>query len=124
MFQHGFIMAIFPGIALFIVLTGGQLTTMVTDCCQGVFAYLGYAVIVTCVLVFFCIGDIQDAALARPDGQSFFNPFNVDKLQDFNLLFVFIGIFSMIYNRNAWLGSQGYLCSAANPHEQWGPTPI
>ena len=114
----GFIMAIFLGIALFIVLTGGQLTTMVTDCCQGVFAYLGYAVIVTCILLFFSISDIREAALARPDGQSFFNPFNVDKLQDFNLLYVLIGIFSMIYNRNAWLGSQGYLCSAANPHEQ------
>ncbi len=114
----GFLMALFLGIALFIVLTGGQLTTMVTDCCQGVFAYFGYALMVTCVLMVFSITDIQEAAMARPDGMSFFNPFNVDKLQDFNLLFVFIGIFGMIYNRNAWLGSQGYLCSAANPHEQ------
>lgn len=114
----GFLMALFLGIALFIVLTGGQLTTMVTDCCQGVFAYFAYSVLVAILLMSFSICDVQEAVLARPAGKSFFNPFNVDKLQNFNLLYIFIGMFGMIYNRNAWLGSQGYLCSAASPHEQ------
>lgn len=114
----GFLMALFLSIALFIVLSGGQITTMVTDCCQGIFGYLGYTVIVITILCIFSFSDIQTAVLSRPEGKSFFNPFNIDKLESFNLLYILIGMFGAVYNRNAWLGQQGYLCAAANPHEQ------
>ncbi len=115
---YGSLMALFLGIALFIVLTGGQLTTIVTDCCQGIYGYFAYSIVVIALLMTFSIVDVQEAILSRPVGMSFFNPFNVGKLSNFNLLYIFIGMFSAIYNRNAWLGNQGYLCSAANPHEQ------
>ena len=111
-------MALFLGIALFIVLAGGQITTMVTDCCQGIFAYFGYTAIVVAFLCIFSVADVRDAVLSRPEGESFFNPFNVDKLTQFNLLYIIIGMIGAIYNRNAWLGNQAYYCSAANPHEQ------
>ncbi|MBQ9445735.1 MAG: hypothetical protein IJU61_04010 [Victivallales bacterium] len=114
----GLLMAIFLGIALFIVLAGGQITTMVTDCCQGIFAYFGYTAIVVALLCIFSVADVRDAVLSRPEGESFFNPFNVDKLTQFNLLYIIIGMIGAIYNRNAWLGNQAYYCSAANPHEQ------
>lgn len=114
----GFIMAAFLSIALVIVLAGGQVTTMVTDCCQGIFSYIGYAVIVFVILYLFDFSDIHDAVLSRPEGKSFFNPFNIGKLESFNLLFIAIAVFAGVYNRNAWLGSQGYMCAAANPHEQ------
>lgn len=114
----GFLMALFLAIALIIVLSGGQITTMVTDCCQGIFSYIGYSIIVVVVLYLFRFSDIQQAVLNRPDGQSFFNPFNIGKLESFNLLYILIGMFGAIYNRNAWLGAQGYMCAAANPHEQ------
>lgn len=115
---YGVLMAIFLGVALFIVLTGGQLTTMVTDCCQGIFSYFGYTIITVLLLVAFSFVDIQDAMLARPEGMSFFNPFNVSKFTSFNLFYIFVGMFGMIYNRNCWLGSQAYLSSASSPHEQ------
>ncbi len=115
---YGVLMAIFLGIALFIVLTGGQLTTMVTDCCQGIFGYFAYTVITILLLISFSFVDIQDAMLARPEGMSFFNPFNVSKFTSFNLFFIFVNMFGMVYNRNAWLGSQAYLSSASSPHEQ------
>ena len=114
----GFLMALFLSIALFIVLSGGQITTMVTDCCQGIFGYFGYTVIVIVILCLFSFSDIETAVLSRPEGKSFFNPFNIDKLESFNLLYILIGMFGAVYNRNAWLGSQGYMCAAANPHEQ------
>ena len=115
---YGLVMAIFLGFALFIVLTGGQITTMVTDSCQGLFAYFGYTVITIALLVIFSRSELQEAMMARPAGESFFNPFNVDKMTSFNLLYIIIGVFGSIYNRNAWLGSQAYLVSAASPHEQ------
>lgn len=114
----GVLMAIFLGIALIIVLAGGQITTMVTDCCQGIFAYFGYTIIVITLLCIFNASDVSNAMLSRPEGMSFFNPFNVSKLTHFNILFIFIGMFGSIYGRNAWLGSQAYQASAASPHEQ------
>lgn len=115
---YGLVMAVFLGFALFIVLTGGQITTMVTDSCQGLFAYFGYTVITITLLVIFSRAELQEAMMHRPTGESFFNPFNVDKLTSFNLLYIIIGVFGSIYNRNAWLGSQAYQVSAASPHEQ------
>ena len=114
----GLLMAGFLSFALIIVLLGGQLTTMVTDCVQGLFSYVIYAIVVITILYFFSISDIKEAVMDRPDGMSFFNPFNVGKLTSFNILYVMIGLFGAVYGRNAWLGNQGYYCSAANPHEQ------
>lgn len=115
---YGVIMAICLGVALYIVLTGGQLTTMVTDCCQGVFGYFAYTIIVIALLCIFSVEDVQEVILARPAGMSFMNPFNVDKFTSFNLLYIFIGMFGAIYSRNCWLGSQAYMSSASSPHEQ------
>ena len=115
---YGLVMAVFLAFALFIVLTGGQITTMVTDSCQGIFAYFGYTVITITLLVIFSQSELEEAMMARPAGESFFNPFNVDKMTSFNLLYIIIGMFGSIYNRNAWLGSQAYQVSAASPHEQ------
>lgn len=114
----GFLMAFFLIVALIIVVGGGQLSTMVTDCCQGIFSYFGYAIIIIAILCFFSFVDIEEAILSRPDGMSYFNPFNIEKLSRFNILFVIIAVLAGIYSRNAWLGSQGYMCAAKNPHEQ------
>ena len=114
----GFIMAITLTVALVIVLTGGQITTMVTDCVQGIASYVIYAIIIVVIFSTFSITDFEEAAMARPEGMSFFNPYNIDKLTSFNILFVLIGLFSSIYARNAWLGSQAYMTAAKSPHEQ------
>lgn len=114
----GLLMAGFLSFALVIVLIGGQLTTMVTDCMQGIFSYFIYTAVVITILYFFRLDQVEEAVLARPEGESFFNPFNVGKLTSFNILYVLIGIMGGIYSRNAWLGSQGYYCAASNPHEQ------
>jgi len=115
---YGLIMAVALAVALAIVLAGGQLTTMVTDCCQGIFAYFGYAVITICLLCIFNRNDIVEAVLTRPEGESFFNPFNVGKLSSFNIFYIIVGMIGAVYGRNAWLGSQAYQASASSPHEQ------
>ncbi len=115
---YGLVMAIALGVALFVVLLGGQLMTMVTDCAQGIFAYFGYAVIIICILMTFSFSEFGQAMLDRPPGESFLNPFDTSKMTQFNLLYVFIGIFGSIYSRMSWQGSQGYNCAAKSPHEQ------
>lgn len=116
--MFGFIMALALLVSLIIVMIGGQLTTMVTDCVQGIFGYFVYAAIVGVIFYLFTITEMREATLTRAVGESFFNPFDLGNLTQFNILYIFIGLFSMIYTKNAWLGQQGYFCAAISAHEQ------
>lgn len=112
-------MAIFLTIAVFVATMGGQVTVMVTDCVQGILSYPMYAVVVVYLIMNYSwFDDIAPAMLNRPAGQSMLNPFDIEMLRDFNLFYVVVGIFSMIFNRMAWSGAQGYNSAALNAHEQ------
>ena len=112
------VMAGFLSVALAIVLVGGQLTIMVTDCVQGIFSYTGYAIVFFAIFWFFSFQQFGEAMLARGPGLSFVNPFDTGELTDFNLLFIFIGLIASVYNRMSWQGAQGYNAAALNAHEQ------
>ena len=116
------LMVIFLGIALWLALLGGQVTIMVTDCIQGILSYPFYAVLVFYVLYRFDWWQEVTPTLAfihEPgSGRSMLNPFDVHKLRDFNLFYVFAGIFGGIFTRITWGGSQGYSVSALNAQEQ------
>ena len=115
----GLLMLIFLGIAVFIVTMGGQITIMVTDCVQGLLSYPFYAVVVAYIIYRFSWdGEIIPALLDRPPGKSMLNPYDVSKLSTFNLFYVFVGVFSSVFNRMAWSGTQGYNAAAKNAHEQ------
>ena len=115
----GLVMAIFLLVALIIVSMGGQITIMVTDCIQGILSYPLYAIIVVYILFQYSwFDDMAPALLDRPEGQSMLNPFDTSKLRDFNLFYIMVGIFSSVFNRMSWSGSQGYNAAALNAHEQ------
>jgi SSS family solute:Na+ symporter len=115
---YGLVMALALIAALIIVVIGGQVTTMVTDCVQGIFSYFAYAVLVITVISFFTFDQFHDAFMSRGPGESFLDPFDTAKLTEFNILYVAIGILSSVYSRISWQGSQAYSCAAASPHEQ------
>ncbi|MDD5705348.1 MAG: hypothetical protein PHR35_05445 [Kiritimatiellae bacterium] len=113
------IMAIFLSLEAFVATKGGQITTIVTNCVQGLLSYPLYLVIVAYVIFRFSwFKDMAPAILDRPPGQSLINPFDITQLRDFNLLYVLIGIMSGLVNRMSWSGNQGYTVSAKNAHEQ------
>ncbi len=114
----GLVMAVFLIIALLIAIMGGMLTTMVTDCLQGLYSMIIYAVMTVAVLCMFTTGQLRESMLDREEGMSFFNPFDTDKMMEFNILFIMIQLFNMIYTHMALQGQQGYNCAGASPHEQ------
>lgn len=114
----GSLMGFFLLIALFLVLRGGQLTNMVTDCVQGIFGYFCYAMVAFYMVYYFSADQFFESMSARPVMQSFFNPFETGRMADFNVLYVLMGLFGVVYGRMSWQGNQGYSCAGITPHEQ------
>jgi Na+/proline symporter len=113
------LMALFLGMAVLIVTLGGQITIMVTDCVQGILSYPLYLIVVGYILYKFSwFEQMGPTLLDRPSGKSMLNPYDISKLRDFNLFYIFVGIIGGILNRMSWSGTQGYNAAAATPHEQ------
>ncbi|MCP4250769.1 MAG: sodium:proline symporter [bacterium] len=110
-------MLIFLGAALLVVLFGGQVAIMVSDCLQGMLTFAMIFVVTVVVLSRFRWGWMCEALLDRPSGESMLNPFDSFGIQDFNIWFALIGVIGSVYMTMAWQGNQGYNCAAASPHE-------
>lgn len=116
---YAFVMFIFLTVAVIIAVLGGQVTIMVTDCLQGLFSYPMYLIVVLAIIFSFSWWDHFVPIMSnRPPGESFIDPFDTYNLRDFNLFYIFVGIFAGIYNIRSWQGAQGYNAAAISPHEQ------
>ena len=104
-------------VALFFVLRGGQLQIMVTDFTQGLFCGVMFLVVAATVLWSFSLDQLFAGVANRPPGKSMLNPFDAAQLEDFNLWYVLIGLFSTAYGYMSWQGNSAYNASALNPHE-------
>lgn len=115
------VMALFLTIGALLAILGGQLTVMTTDCMMGMLSYPIYlAVVVALLSQFSWWNEMAPTLMARPPGQSMLNPFDVGELRDFNIFFIFVGIFAGVYGGAGlvWQGAQGYNAAAINAHEQ------
>lgn len=113
------LMAIILSISLIIVMTGGQISIMTTCCIQGIASYPLYLIFVGYLIYHYSFdADIFPALADRLPGESMLNPYDVKNLRNFNLFFVFVGMFSSILNRMSWCSTQGYSSAAINAHEQ------
>lgn len=112
------VMAVFLSIAVFVAMMGGQVTVMVTDCVQGLFSYPMFLALVLFFLFRFSwFNEVVPALADQPAGKSLLNPLDSTSLTNFNLFYVFVGIFGMFIGHMTWAGTSGYNCSARNPHE-------
>lgn len=113
----GVLMFFFIGFALFLTLMGGQLTIMVSDALQGLLAGLFYLIVIGTLLYLFSWLHISEAMSNVPQGQSMLNPFDTAQATDFNIWYVLIGLFGMVYGTLGWQGGQAFRSSASSPHE-------
>ncbi len=111
------VMVLGLGYALFLSLSGGQITIMITDCVMGVFSGILYLVICIVMLQLFDWNQISTALADQPPGHSLLNPFDSSAIKDFNIWYVVFGIFLSIYGTMAWQGGHAYNSAAASPHE-------
>ncbi len=112
------VMAIFLAVAVIIAMMGGQVTVMVTDCVQGLFSYPMFLILILFFIYRFSwFNEVVPVLADQPAGKSLINPFDSTSLTNFNLFYVFVGIFGMFIGHMTWAGTSGYNCSARNPHE-------
>jgi SSS family solute:Na+ symporter len=111
------VMALFLATAVVLTNLGGQLSIMITDCVEGILSGILYLVVIFGLYAVFSWDQISSAMIARPAGESMFNPFDTSSVKDFNLWYVLMGLVITIYGTMAWQGNQGFNCAAANPHE-------
>lgn len=129
---HVLFMAGYLAISCTLILFGGQVTLLVTDCVEGI---LSHAIYLVTVIVLFCIvswghildvltGDIPEqvtaslgAAMFIEPGHSPVNPFDAFKTADFNATFVLLGMIGSVYGVMSWQGGHGFRSAARTPHE-------
>ncbi len=112
------VMLLTVGSSLVFVLLGGQLTAMVADCLEGIISNVMYLLVIGALLYMFSWTQVSQTLITQaPPGQSLLNPLDTADANDFNVWFVLIGAFAMVYSAMAWQGSQGFNSSASTPHE-------
>ena len=105
-------------LSLLVMWPGGRLSLLITDCFQGLICYPIFVVIVFFVITKFSWSqEISPVMLDRVAHQSFFNPFDISELREFNLLAVTIVIFNRIFSRGTFLGNDTS-SAGRTPHEQ------
>ena len=138
--MFGLVMFVLLGLALYLTLMGGQLTVMVNDATEGLISNVFYLVVAFALLFMFDWGQIFHAVSlgggnlsipgaagvpttvfnppAGSQGNWMVDPFDSPgSIESFNIWYVLIGVFWLIYGYMAWQGNQAFNCSAANPHE-------
>jgi SSS family solute:Na+ symporter len=111
------IMLGYLGACVLILLLGGQVTMMITDCLAGIFSHLAYIVI---AVVVFCIvswSQVMEVMSQAAPGMSPINPTDAGKVQDYNLWFVVMGVITRIYATGASQNRPGFNAAARTAHE-------
>ncbi|OHB58682.1 MAG: hypothetical protein A2Y12_14200 [Planctomycetes bacterium GWF2_42_9] len=112
------LMMILLCICVYFTFIGGQISVLVTDFWQGIISTCAFIIIVSFIWIKLPWGTIGEAlVIASSSGRSLINPFDINKKEDFSMLFFIITWFSMLYNRLSWQGAQAYNSSALSPHE-------
>ncbi len=112
------IMIICLSIAVTIICCGGTLALMITDSLQGLILFPLMVVFVVFIMYKFDWStEMVPVMMDRAPDESFLNPFDIEKLRDFNLFMIFVMIVRTIMHKASWIGA-GYTTAAKTPHEQ------
>ncbi|MDR0933230.1 MAG: hypothetical protein LBM70_09465 [Victivallales bacterium] len=115
---YAIVLTVLIAVAMVCIWSGGRVSLLITDTFQGILCYPVFVVLVGYILVNFSWStDVVPVMMDRVPGESFINPYDLDKLRDFNIFALIVTIFSTILNRASWFGNDTSN-SARTPHEQ------
>src|SRR5688572_11553365 len=111
------LMLSYLAVTVFLVTIGGQVTLMVTDCVEGLLSHVIYIAIAVAVFFVVSWSQVVHVMSSTPPGYSMIDPFNADKVEDFNFWFVVMYVIWQIYQTMALQNKQGFNAAARTPHE-------
>ncbi|WP_428940684.1 sodium:solute symporter family protein [Fontivita pretiosa] len=102
---------------VFMILVGGQVTLMVTDCIEGILSHAIYIVIV--IAVFFIIdwSQVVEVMSNAAPGYSHIDPFDAYEVEDFNIWYIVMALLINVYTTMALQNKQGFNSAAKSAHE-------
>ena len=104
--------------ALLAVWPAGRISLLVTDTVQGMLSYPIFAIVAAWIFFKFdWKTTMEPVMMNRVPGESFLNPFDVDKLRDFNLFALGVWLMSTVLQRASWFGNDTS-SAGRTPHEQ------
>jgi Na+/proline symporter len=114
----GIVVSLSLCLCMVLIWPGGRISLLISDAFQGLMSYPIFVVIVGYIFLHFGWSDsIGPVMIDRVDGESFINPFDIEKLRDFNIFALFVTVMGTILNRASWIGNDTST-SARTPHEQ------
>jgi SSS family solute:Na+ symporter len=111
------LMGAFLSVSLWVTLSGGLITNMVTDCVEGIISQVFYLAIIAALAMKFTWSQASTVLGDRPPGESLLNPFDSRSIEDFNLWYVLMQILLGVYGTMAWQNNSAYNSAALTPHE-------
>lgn len=110
------VMASLLSIELFVTLSGGLITMIVTNFMEGIITQVLTMVIVIGLLCMFGWSQMYQMLSDRPAGGSFLNPFDSFGLKDFNVWYIMMGIVMSVFT-TGWQNQSAYASAPLTPHE-------
>ncbi len=91
-------------LAVTVAVSGGQVSLIVTGCCQALISYPIFVIFSVFILINFSWqGDILPVLMDRASGESFLNPYDIENLRDFNAFLLFVTLLQSVLYRANWL---------------------
>ncbi|HEY9248672.1 MAG TPA: sodium:panthothenate symporter [Rariglobus sp.] len=105
-------------LCMLVIWPGGRISLLITDAFQGLISYPIFVIIAGYIFLHFGWHDtIAPVMMDRVGGENFINPFDIEKLRDFNIFALVVTIMGSILNRASWIGNDTSNCGRT-PHEQ------
>ncbi len=114
----GLIVAMSLCLCMVVIWPGGRISLLITDAFQGLLCYPIFVIIAGFIVLNYGWNDtIGPVMMDRVKGESFINPFDIDKLRDFNIFALVVTMIGSVLNRASWIGNDTS-SAGRNPHEQ------
>jgi len=104
-------------ISVLLSTSGGQVTILLVNCCEGMISSLFYVVIAIAIVCTVSWAQMSQVLTHGSAGQSLINPFDTGHTKDFNMWYVLMLMAMNIYGINAWQNASAMKSSAITPHD-------